>query len=132
MAMRAQRPGVSLLSPFPSDTLSFQFLEQPLDKTQNPETEKSQFPGVLFWTVLLVSPVQGIGEETLPRCCPSVPCSSKSWEFLLGGSFCSPSCVVGCQRPAPSTVGGYLDEWVFHEGAEAQPFGRMPGHYSGA
>lgn len=106
MAMRAQKPGVSLLSLVPSYTLFFRFLEQPPDKMQKPKTEKSWFPRVLSWMVFLFSPAQGTGEVTFPSCCLSDPCSSKSWEFLFGGSFCSLCCLVGCQHPAPNTVGG--------------------------
>lgn len=53
MAMRSQKPGVSLLSLVPSYTLFFQFLEQPPDKTQKPKTEKAGFQGCFlgwrFW-----------------------------------------------------------------------------------
>lgn len=53
MAMRAQKPGVSLLSLVPSYTLFFQFLEQPPDKMQKPKTENAGFQGCFlgwhFW-----------------------------------------------------------------------------------
>lgn len=104
MAMRAQKPGVPLQSFSPSCAL-FQCLEWSSDKIQKPKAENASFQGCfLGWCCWSPQPKE---LEEVFQDAPSLSTvAARPRNSYLGGSFCSLCCLVGCQHPAPSMVGG--------------------------